>query len=201
MPNQLEYSSSLNGATFLMFELKQIIKLKLEGLSEQEIRLKAKKENIFQFNNVGRTKRVMPALMKRQKVIDSFLGEAFLERTVEISRAINLYAIMKTDRIFFEFMNEVIGRRFEDRNYHLEKKDMNVFFRAKVEQSNVVANWSDINQEKLKRAMLTVLYESGILIDRKGQEIKSLILDEDIQQYLVDIGDRKYVESIGELSI
>lgn len=199
--SELEYSSSLNGATFLMFELKQVVKLKLDGLSEQEIRSKANEENIFQFNNKGRVTRVMPALMRRLQVIDAFLGQAFLERTVEMSKAINLYTIMKTERIFFEFMNEVIATRFKDNNHYIEKKDLNIFFNEKVEQSDIVASWSDTNQEKLKRAMMTVLYESGILINRRGIEIKPLTIDEDIKLHLIDIGDNEYVEAMGDLSL
>lgn len=198
MSAKLEYSSGLNGATFLMFELKQIIKLKLAGLTDKEIRQKAQEENIFQFNNKGRTTRILPTIMRRSKVVDPFLGEALLERTVEMSKIINLYAIMKTDVFFFEFMDELIGDRFRDNNYYLEKKDVNIFLNDKAEQSEIVENWSDTNQEKLKRAMMTVLFESGILIKRQGQEIKPLIMDDDVKQHLINIGDQKYVEAMGE---
>ena len=201
MLDELEYSSSLNGATFLMFELKQIVKLKLAGFSDDEIRENAREENIFQFNNKGRITRVLPSLMRRSKVIDPILGTAFLERTVEMSKMINLYTIMKTDLIYFEFMNEVIAPNFKDNNHYVEKKDLNIFFNDKAEQSETVANWSDINQERLKTAMMTVLYESGILIKRKGQEIKPIMIDEDIKQHFIDIGDRMYVEAVGDLTI
>lgn len=198
MSEKLAYSSGLNGATFLMFELKQVIKLKLAGLSDKEIREKAQEENIFQFNNTGRTNRVLPALMRRANEIDLFLGQALLERTVEMSKAINLFAIMKTDLIFAEFMFEIIGEKFRDNNLYLEKKDLNIFFNDKAEQSDIVANWSDINQVKLKRGMMTVLHESGILIKRQGQEIAPLIIDDDVKQHLINLGNKKYVEAMGD---
>jgi len=199
--NELKYSSGLNGATFLIYELKQVIKLKLEGYSDKEIRHRAIEENIFQFNNKGRITRVMPSIMRRAKVLDSFLGEAFLNRNIETSNAINLYTIMKTDLIFSEFMIEVVGERFKEGNYFLNKKDMNIFFRDKAEQSEIVSGWSDINIEKLKRAMLTVLFEAGILIKRKQEEIKPLILDEDLKQHLKDIGDEQYIKALGDYII
>ncbi len=40
MTMDLEYSSSLNGASFLLFELKQVVKLKQQGLAKDEIRKK-----------------------------------------------------------------------------------------------------------------------------------------------------------------
>ena len=65
MTMELEYSSSLNGASFLLFELKQVIKLKQQGLAKDEIRKKIKEENLFQFNNQGRINRALPSVMKR----------------------------------------------------------------------------------------------------------------------------------------
>ena len=201
MKNELKYSSNLNGAAFLLFELKQIIKLKLEGYSDKEIRRIAQEDNIFQFNNKGRTTRVLPTVMRRAQVIDSFLGDAFLNRSVEMSKAINLYTIMKTDLIFAEFMVEVVGEHLSEGNYYIGKKDMNTFFREKAEQSETISSWSEINQEKLKRAMLTVLFEAGILIKRKNEQIKPLILDEDVKQHLKDIGDEKYIKALGDYII
>jgi len=198
MKSELKYSSGLNGATFLMFELKQVVKLKLVGYSDQEIRRIAVEDNIFQFKNKGRTNRILPTIMRRAQVIDSLLGDAFLNRSVEMSKAINIYTIMKTDLIFAEFMHEIVGEKLKEKNYFLDQKDLNVFFREKAEQSEVVANWSETNQEKVKRAMLTVLFESGILIKRKEAGIKPLILDEDVKQHLKEIGDVKYVEALGD---
>jgi|SRR5699024_4330989 len=201
MKNELKYSSSLNGATFLLFELKQVIKLKLKGYSDQEIRRMVQEDNIFQFNNKGRITRVLPTVMRRAQVIDSFLGDAFLGSSVEMSNAINLYAIMKTDLIFSEFMVEVVGEHLNEGNYYIDKKDMNTFFREKAEQSETISSWSEINQEKLKRAMLTVLFEAGILIKRKNEQINPLILDEDVKLHLKDIGDEQYIKALGDYII
>ena len=83
---ELEYSSSLNGASYLMFELKQVVKLQQKGLSDQEIRKKVVDENIFQFENKGRINRTLPSVMRRAKVIDSTLGTLMLEGSVEMAK-------------------------------------------------------------------------------------------------------------------
>lgn len=198
MTMELEYSSSLNGASFLLFELKQVLKLKQLGLSNQDIRKKVKEENLFQFNNQGRINRAMPSVMKRAEVIDETLISFILEGSIEIGKALNLYAIMKTDLLFFEFMDEVIGEKLHNNDYLIEKKDINLFFTAKSEQSEKVASWSDINIEKLKRAFMQVLYESGLLRTRKGRELNRLIIDEQIRKHLTNIGDARYIHAMGE---
>ncbi|UOG08335.1 DUF1819 family protein [Bacillus altitudinis] len=198
MTIELEYSSSLNGASFLLFELKQVIRLKQQGLAKDEIRKKVKEENLFQFNNQGRINRALPSVMKRAEAIDETLAALMLEGSIETGKTLNLYAIMKTDLLFFEFMNEVIGEKLHNNDYLVEKKDINLFFTSKAEQSEKVASWSDINVEKLKRAFMQVLYESGILRTRKGKELDRLIIDEQIKNHLTRIGDARYIRAMGE---
>ena len=198
MKKELEYSSSLNGASYLLFELKQVVKLKESGLTPKEIRSKVTDENLFQFVNKGRINRTLPSLMKRVEVIDSTLGSLMTQGTVEMGKVINLYAIMKTDQLFSEFMDEVISEKLRNNDYVIEKKDINLFFTVKSEQSDKVANWSDINIEKLKRAYMQVLFESGMLKDRKSKELNRLIIDERIKNHLTHIGDSIYVRAMGE---
>ncbi len=40
MVKGLEYSATLTGASFLLYELKQVLKLKKQGLSDAEIKRK-----------------------------------------------------------------------------------------------------------------------------------------------------------------
>lgn len=194
---ELEYSSGLNGATFLLFELKQVARLKVEGYDEQEIRQKVLEENVFQFENKGRMTRILPTIMRRLDVLDQHLANEMVHSTADISKMINLYAIMKTDRFFFEFMEEVISEKIRSGIWQLEKKDLNLYFLIKEEQSEVVANWSENNKAKLKTAIKTVLYQSGLLQDRSSGELSPLILDQDLANYLKLLGDRRYVEVIG----
>ncbi|QPK89538.1 DUF1819 family protein [Bacillus velezensis] len=198
MTMDLEYSSSLNGASFLLFELKQVVKLKQQGLAKDEIRKKVKEENLFQFNNQGRINRALPSVMKRAEVIDETLAALLLEGSIETGKTLNLYAIMKTDLLFFEFMDEVIGEKLHNNDYLIENKDINLFFSSKAEQSEKVASWSDINVEKLKRAYIQVLFEGGILRNRKSKELNKLIIDEPIKNYLTQIGDSRCVHAMGE---
>ncbi|GEB77835.1 DUF1819 family protein [Sporolactobacillus inulinus] len=195
---QLEYSSSLNGASFLLFELKQILKLRQQGLTNKEIRKKVVEENVFQFENKGRINRALPSVMRRADVFDDTLSSLLLEGPLDMGKVLNLYAIMKTDLLFHEFMTEVIGEKLHHDDYMIEKKDINLFFASKAEQSEKVASWSDINMEKLKRAYMQVLYESGVLRTRKGNELNRPIIDEQITNHLNQIGDARYLYAMGE---
>ena len=108
MAKELEYSANLTGASFLFYELKQVLKLKKSGLSDQEIRVKVINENLFDCKGITSLKRTVPTVIKRANTLDEPLQEWVLIGPLEVGKIINLYTIMKTDKLFFEFMNEVI---------------------------------------------------------------------------------------------
>lgn len=198
MSHSLEYSSSLNGASFLLFELKKAVELQEHGLSEKEIRLKVINENYFQFENKGRINRTLPSIMRRLKVLDETLCHFLLHGSLEDAKVVNLYAIMKTDRLFFEFMSEVVGDKFSSSNPLIEKRDLNLFFSMKSESSVVVAGWSEINTQKLKRAIMQVLFETGLLKTRQSNELNPLWIEASLKSHLITIGDKEFVRAIGE---
>ncbi|WP_281862699.1 DUF1819 family protein [Planomicrobium okeanokoites] len=195
---EIQYKASLNGAAFLLFELKQVVKLKQKSMSSEEIRRKVLEENVFQGGKKSSMSRALTSVIRRAEVIDQTIGEKLLEGSLETSKAINLYSIMKTDLLFYEFMSEVICDKLHNDILLLEKKDINLFFTVKIEQSELVAQWSEVTIKKLKRAYLQVLFESGILKERQGTELNRLVIDEQLKEHLKYIGDAKYVHAMGE---
>ncbi|SDT08954.1 Putative inner membrane protein [Paenibacillaceae bacterium GAS479] len=195
---QLGYSATLTGAAFMLFELKQVLILKQLGFSDEEIKEKVLAENLFQYTVKASIKRSIPSVFRRAEVLDSTLCKMLLEHSLETSKIINIYAIMKTDRLFFEFMNEVIRDKWESDNYLFEKKDLNLYFIAKAEQDTGVAGWTEQTVSKLKNVIQRILLGSGILKDKKTGELNRILLDEQLKQHLVYIGDIIYVRAMGE---
>jgi len=198
MSAELAYSSVLTGASFMYYEFKHVVALKQSGLSDQHIRKKVIEENIFQYNKISSLKRGLPSILKRTNVLDDTLREFVLEEPFEVGKVINLYAIMKTDRLFFEFMDEVVQDKLETNNYILEKKDLNAFFMAKAEQDENIANWSESTIRKLKQVYVKILAETGLLQDKNSPELRRLLIDEKIKMHLSRIGDIRYIHAMGE---
>ncbi|MFX4301249.1 DUF1819 family protein [Alicyclobacillus tolerans] len=198
MPERSKYSCTLTGASFLFFELKQVVLLKEQGLQDSEIREKVRTENLFGYKVKSSIKRSLPSVLRRINALDDTLRRIVVEKSLETGKIINLYAIMKTDRLFFEFMNEVIRDKFERGDYHLERKDVNVFMTAKSEQSETVAAWTEKTLDKLKQAYIKVLVDSGVARDRKTGALNRILMDEELKRHLVGIGDKAYVKAMGE---
>ncbi|MED3986956.1 DUF1819 family protein [Peribacillus simplex] len=198
MSNELEYSATLTGASFLLYELKQVLKLKKQGLSEVEIKRKVIEDNVFEYQVTSSLKRSVPSVLRRANALDDLLQEWVLNSPLEVGKIINLYAIMKTDKLFFEFMNEVIREKLDANNYLLEKKDLNVFFAIKAEQNEKMEKWTELTVNKLKQVYMKLLYEAGLLVDKKSGDLNRLLFDEDIKRHLTSIDDTAYLKAMGE---
>jgi hypothetical protein len=130
--------------------------------------------------------------------LDATLRKLVLADSLDSGKIINLYAIMKTDRLFFEFMNEVVREKLEAGNFLLEKKDLNQYFAFKAEQDTGVASWTEQTVKKLKQVFVKILLESGILKNKKTGELTRLLMDERLKRHLINIGDIAYIKAMGE---
>lgn len=194
----LEYSSALTGAGFMLYEVKQIAKLKEAGFSDKDIRYKVLDENIFQYDKLSSVKRALPYILKRVDVLDETLRKLLIEESFEVGKVINLYAIMKADRLFYEFMQEVVAEKLKKDNYYIDKMDVNFFFATKIEQSTTISNWSDSTIAKLKQVFKKILLEVGMLESLKTGELNRLIVDSQVSEHLQSIGEKNYVKVMGE---
>ena len=103
------YSTSLTGAGFRLYEFKVTVSLIEEGLTDDEIRRKVFEEDLFQ-QKASSTTRSFPYILKRARALDDPLRKYVLEESNQMAKQINFYAIMKTDLLFYEFMDEVIKK-------------------------------------------------------------------------------------------
>ena len=93
--------ATYTGDQFLFFELKEVLKLKKQGLDDKQIREKVKSENLFQYTSSSSVARVLPPVIKRANILDNKLRAMILEEDSETGKIINLYAMMKSNRLFF----------------------------------------------------------------------------------------------------
>lgn len=182
----------------MLYEFTQIVKLKDQGLTDDEIRRKAINENIFQHGKISSLKRGLPYILKRVNVLDETLRRYVIHESIDISKIINFYSILKTDRLFYEFIDEVIREKFQTNNYSFERKELNSFFAYKAEQDDFLRSWAESTVNRLKRVYLKILEEVGILTDRKTGELKRLIIDDQLKSHLRSIGDGQYIELMGD---
>jgi len=135
--------------------------------------------------------------LKRVQVLDETMLQYLIEKPSESAKIINLYAIMKANRLVMEFIMEIVGEKFAVNNLTLDKKDMNEFFLEKREQSEHIARWKDYTITKLKQVLLRILSESGILNDRDGKTLQRPSLDPEVIRHIEAEGELALLKALG----
>ncbi|MBN1067550.1 DUF1819 family protein [Clostridium botulinum] len=193
----MEYKSTIKSRPYLYKETKKAASLINSGLRIDNIKTKSIEDNIFQLESEARKKEVASIIVARLKDLDKYIIDKIENSNVETSKILVLYAIVKTDRLFFEFMNEVYKEKILLKDLYIRDKDFGIFFQNKREQSEKVASWTEYTFKKLKQVYIRILFESGLISNQKGdKEIKIPIIDNDVKEYLYKIGDRVYINAI-----
>lgn len=193
----MEYKSTIKSRPYLYKETKKASSLINRGLSIEEIKGKSLEDNIFQLESEARKKEVASIITARLKSIDEHIIYSIENSNIETSKVLVLYAILKTDRLFFEFINEVYKEKILLKDLFIRDKDFGVFFQNKREQSEKVASWSEYTFKKLKQVYIRILFESGLIANQKGdKEIRVPIIENEIKEYLYSIGDKVYINAV-----
>ena len=133
--------------------------------------------------------------------MDDYLLDKLVNGSVDTSKQIALYALMKTDRLFSEFMSEVYREKYILKDMVITDKDFNIFFYRKYEQDATVATWKEYTFYKLKQVYKRILFESGFIKKQKKDiEIVRPVMEQEVIDVIKKRGDKAYVEAmIGEI--
>lgn len=188
---ELQYSSNLAGVLFLYYELKQVAKLTLAGLSPVEIRAKIKDENLFQSATNKSIDKLLSATLKRVAVLDEMMLNLLVHGSLHTSKLVALLAIMKTNRLFLEFIEEVYLEKVQLGEQELESKDLRIFFNNKIEQSPKVAGWQESTVKKLSQVYSKILFEAGLINSTNKKRLTPPTIEEELLVHLRKIGDHR----------
>ena len=190
---KLQYSSNLAGVLYLYFELKQVAKLTLAGLSPVEIRAKIRDDNLFQYATNKSIDKLLSATLKRVEVLDEMMLNLLVHGTLHTSKLVALLAIIKTNRLFREFIEEVYLEKVQLGEQELESKDLRIFFNNKAEQSPKVAGWQESTLKKLSQVYSKTLFEAGLINNTHNKRLTPPIIEEELLVHLRKIGDHRLI--------
>ena len=186
MDTNTPYIASLTREPFMFYEMKITAKLLKEGLNEKEIIDKIFDENLFQYPTERSLKMRTRACIRRLNTLeDEELIDWIVDRPVDISRQICLYAMMKSSRLIWEFMITVIGEKYRTRNFTYSRMDLNIFFTQLQEQNEKVANWSESTINKLKTVIASLLKENGYIDSINSTMLNDILLDYKLKDKII----------------
>ena len=171
--------------SFWYLETRTTAKYMVNGLSKSEISNLAINENIYQVGSERRSKELLNVTYRRLKDFPIELLEYFLNSNSDMGKIFVLISVLKTDRLFFEFMHEVFREHILIGNHLILNTEFDSFFINKAYQSEVIENWKDTTIMKLKAVYKNFLSEAGLLkkVD-DGFQIITPILDVELKSLL-----------------
>lgn len=191
----MKYSAGLISKSYWYLESKKTAKYMLDGLNRKEIVELAISDNIYQVESEYRSKTIANSIYTRLISLPEDILEAIVNSDITTSKILVLISIMKTDRLFFEFMHEVFRNKIITGDLTIEERDLNIFFDGKKIQSEIIDKWVHTTIRSLKSGYLKMITESG-LYNYESKEIKLPIFDYKVQQLLLENDLAPYLYAI-----
>lgn len=193
-----EYSAGLMSQSFWFLEFKKAVRLRHEGLDYDEMKKKCVEENLFGAAKEYRALRMAGYIITRVKAMDDTLVELFCSSDLATQKLINLITILRTDRLFFEFVYEVYREKIILGAECMEDADVNVFFNRKETQSELIAGWKDTTKRKLRNIYMNFMTDANLLavIEKKKKAITPPVLDIALERYLKAVDEKAMVKAL-----
>ena len=177
------HNGSLTAEQFLFHEIRIVAKYYIDGKTIEEAIEIIKKDNLFQYPTERQVSRLARACYKRLDALGN--GQLVHELAFapsEIAKQINLYAIMKYNRLVWEFMIQVIGEKYSNQDFSFSRKDLNAFFTRLQAQNDSVAAWSENTVKKIKSVLVRMLVETEYLDGIRATTLNPVLLCEELEE-------------------
>lgn len=197
MITEMQYSAGLMSQSFWFLEFKKVVKLRQSGMDYDDIKKKCIEDNLFGAAKEYRALRMAGYVINRVKTMDEKLIDLFLSSELSTQKVMNLAAILKTDRLYFEFAYEIYREKAILGVGLIEDADVNVFFTQKEAQSELIAGWKDSTKRHLRSCYLNFMTDANLLtvVDKK-KTITPPILDIAYERYLVANGEDALLKAL-----
>ena len=178
-----KYSGALTAEQFLFHEMRIIAKKYLEKQLIEKIISEVKKDNLFQYPTERQVSRMVRACFKRANLLDNDkLVAEIINAPTDVAKQINLYSIMRYNRLVWEFMVDVVGEKYRQNDDALTVKDINEFFTRLQEQNDSVASWSEATIKKLSQVLRKFLVEVEILDSSKSTKLNPILISTELEE-------------------
>lgn len=182
MDINMPYNGTLTAEQFLFNEIRIVAKQFIEKKTIEEIIETVKRDNLFQYPTERMVNRMARACYKRLVALDNEkLVYELANAPIEVAKQINLYAMMRYNRLVREFMVGLIGEKYRQQDFSYTRKDINVFFSRLQEQSDDVASWSEQTISKLKSVLTKCLVEVDMLDSVRDSTLNPIFISAELE--------------------
>lgn len=192
----MEYSAGMVSCLFWFNETLNTIPYYLDKTPVRDMRKIAVEQNLYQVRAQDRCKRITGVVYKRLDTLTPELIIDLRDSDINTARIIHLISIMKSDQLFFEFMNLCFKKTMQLGKKNIDAADIKNFFDEKIVQSEVVAQFSPSAIYKLKQTYVKFLIEAGLVENAQTKKIQTPYVDYRLQDTLKQNGYGSYLSTL-----
>ena len=186
-----EYNGGITREQFLFYEMKVTANLLSQGFSKEEALRKIEEQNLYQFPTERMIRTIAQGCFKRLAALENDgLVQELATANADLGKQINLYAMMRYNRIVWDFMVTVIGEKYRTQDFSFSAKDVNVFLDGLREQVDGMKDWSDKTIQKIRQVLIKCLVECGYLESNKASELLFVTLFPEVECAMRENGDQ-----------
>lgn len=192
----MEYSAGMVSCLFWFNETINTIPYYLNKTPAADMRKIAVDQNLYQVRAQDRCRRIVGVVYKR---LDTLIPELIAElqnSDINTAHIIHLISIMKSDLLFFEFMNLVFKKSMQLGKKNIDDADIKNFFDEKIAQSEEVAQFSESAISKLKQTYVKFLIEAGVVENAQSKKILMPYIDYRLQDIFKQNGYGIYLSTL-----
>lgn len=193
----MKYSAGMVSKPFWFAEFKKVIKLLHDGYSFDDIKKMNLEENLFGVAKEYRGKEIYNCVSARAKVFTDEMINLFCASDIATQKVMALISVLKTDKLFYEFLYEVYREKVIIGIMELEDSDISIFFKNKQAQDETVASWKDYTLKKLRNSYINYLRDAGMIFESGSKkEITPPILDVALERYLQSQNEQHLIKAL-----
>ena len=184
------YKGGITREQFLFFEMRTTARLKLNGMSDDEVVSEIINNNLFEYPTNKMIKNIARVCVARINHLDSLdLVDLIANGSGDQAKQVCLYAMIVHYRLVWDFMITVVGEKFRMQDLSWSKKDVNVFFSRLQEQNETVASWSDSTVAKLKQVLVKLLVDNEYLDSTRSDHLNQIWVDPTLKDVIEEQGN------------
>lgn len=189
--NDSPYSAALTGGGFLFKETDILLPMLLSKDRKELLKDEALNNNHLQINSEKSRKRNIAEIERRFDAMPTSFWGDYMAMTEDDRIIANLFVILKTYKIAFDFHVNVTMQKWNSVERTLDKNDIMREFNDLSSKDEFVDSWSDATKGKLASAYLTILRKVGML-DEKGN-LKQI--NPSNPEYYLTIGESWFLDA------
>ena len=191
MPKKYSAGAVKHGFWFEEFK-KYIYKLQ-EGYDYKKIKKLQTETNFMLAPSLDYGNTIINVSEKKIKYLPSEIVSMFKDLDLYNQRLINFIAIMQTNLLLYEFMNEIYRVHININNMDIEDIEYKIFIKNKSDQEPEISKYTDVTLKRLMSSFKSYMREAKLIEKSNGVDrILKPIIDRDLLDIMQSNNMEKY---------